>query len=341
MILHLKEMLSKCGLTAFIVSVFHHAVVLLLLTDGCKGQSQVVGPSQPVIVRVGDDVLLPCNLKPVTDAVSMTLEWSRPDLNPRFVHVWHEGKDLHDEQHSSYKGRTSLSIERLKHGDISLKLSKVKLSDNGKYRCYLPHLKKDSFAELVVGASSSPAISLLGTDTSISGVVLQCESKGWYPQPEVFWLDGEGNLLSAEPTATVRGPDGLYTVSSRVTVEKRHSNNFTCRVRQPNINQTRETNIIVPGDFFIAQCISVAHIAISWAVSFTCVLAVVFVVWKWRQNETKNKTKTQREEQQLIGYNNMVDTLKEQEQQLKNQKDELESHKEATQELVLNTVVLF
>ncbi|CAK6983424.1 butyrophilin-like protein 1, partial [Scomber scombrus] len=102
-------------------------------------------------------------------------------------------------------------------------------------------------------ASSSPAISLLGTDTSISGVVLQCESKGWYPEPEVFWTDGEGNFLSAGPTETVRGPDGLYTVSSRVTVEKRQSNNFTCRVRQHNINQTRETNIIVPGDFFIAE----------------------------------------------------------------------------------------
>ncbi|CAK6976817.1 butyrophilin subfamily 3 member A2-like, partial [Scomber scombrus] len=215
-------------------------------------QTQVVGPSQPVIVRVGDDVILPCNLKPATDAVSMTLEWARPDLNPRFVHMWHEGKDLQDEQHPSYKGRTSLSSERLKHGDVSLKLSKVKLSDNGKYRCYFPYLKKDSFAELVVGASSSPAISLVGVDTSISGVVLQCESKGWYPEPEVIWLDGEGNLLSAGPTETVRGPDGLYTVSSRVTVEKKHNNNFTCRVRQPNINQTRKTHIIVPGDFFIA-----------------------------------------------------------------------------------------
>ena len=67
----------------------------------------------------------------------------------------------------------------------------------------------------------------------------------------MFWLDGEGNLLSAGPTETVRGPDDLYTVSSRVTVEKRHNNNFTCRVQQNNINQTRETHIIVPGRDYI------------------------------------------------------------------------------------------
>ncbi|XP_053199174.1 butyrophilin-like protein 10 [Scomber japonicus] len=241
--LQMKEMLSKYGLSAFSVSIFHHAVVLLLLPDCCGGQSQVVGPPQPVTATVGDDVMLPCILKPATDAVGITLEWARPDLKPRFVHVWHKGQDFQVNQHPSYKGRTSLSIERLKHGDVSLNLSKVKLSDNGKYRCYLPDLKKDSFVELVVGTSSSPAISLAGIDTSV--MMLRCESKGWYPEPEVIWLDGEGNLLSAEPTETIRAPDDLYTVSSRVTVETRNSN-ITCRI-QNNINQTRDTHFIVSG----------------------------------------------------------------------------------------------
>nr|XP_029131731.1 butyrophilin subfamily 2 member A2-like isoform X2 [Labrus bergylta] len=79
-----------------------------------------------------------------------------------------------------------------------------------------------------------------------SGVLLECESADWYPEPEMFWLDGEGNLLSAEPTETVRGPDGLYTVSSRVTVEKRHGRKFTCRVTQRKINQTREKHLTIP-----------------------------------------------------------------------------------------------
>ncbi|XP_042256671.1 butyrophilin-like protein 1 [Thunnus maccoyii] len=320
--LHLKDRLSKSGLTAFSVSVFHHAVVLILLTDCCGGLSQVIGPSQPVIVTVGDDIILPCHLKPATDAVGMTLEWARPDLNPRFVHVWHEGQDLQINQHPSYKGRTSLSVEKLKHGDISLKLSRVKLSDNGKYRCYFPDLNKDSTVQLVVGTASSPVISLAGIDTSSSRVVLQCESKGWYPEPEVFWLDGEGNLLSAGPTETVRGPDVLYTVSSRVTVEKRHNNNFTCRVQQNNINQTRETHIIVPDDFFIAPCSSAACITVSLFACFMCVLAVVFAVWKWRQNKTKSKT--QREKLRLLAESGMVDTLKEQKDELKLQKEEIE-----------------
>ncbi|XP_067436364.1 butyrophilin subfamily 3 member A2-like [Thunnus thynnus] len=339
MMLHLKERLSKSGLTAFSVSVFHHAVVLILLTYCCEGLSQVIGPSQPVIVTVGDDIILPCHLKPATDAVGMTFEWARPDLNPRFVHVWHEGQDLQVHQHPSYRGRTSLSVEKLKHGDISLKLSKVKLSDNGKYRCYFPNMNEDSTVQLVVGTASSPVISLAGIDTSSSGVVLQCESKGWYPKPEVFWLDGEGNLLPAGPTETVRGPDDLYTVSSRVTVEKRHNNNFTCRVQQNNINQTRETHIIVPDDFFIAPRSSAASITISLVACFMCVLAVVFAVWKWRQNKTKSKTR--REEQRLLEERRMVDTLKEQTLELKKQKDVLKVYKAQIEKLVEEQEELF
>lgn len=115
------------------------------------GQSQGVGASQTIVAVVGEDVILPCRLEPAADVVSKSLEWGRPDLEPRFVHVWHEGQNLLVNQNPSYKGRTSLSIEKLRHGDLSLKLSAVKHSDNGIYRCYFPSQSKESTVELFVG----------------------------------------------------------------------------------------------------------------------------------------------------------------------------------------------
>ncbi|XP_026225119.1 butyrophilin-like protein 2, partial [Anabas testudineus] len=213
-----------------------------------ESQPQVVGPPQPVVTIVGEHIILPCHLEPAVDARSMAVEWTRPDLKPRLVLVWRAGQKLNlDDENPSYRGRTSLLTDKLKSGDISLKLSKVRLSDRGKYKCYVPTLNRDSVFELVVGAVLSPVISLVEIDKDSETVVLQCESKGWYPEPELLWLDAEGKILSAGPTETVRGPDDLYTVSSRVTVEKRHSNNITCRVQQRNINQTRETQIKVTG----------------------------------------------------------------------------------------------
>ncbi|XP_022621196.1 butyrophilin subfamily 3 member A2-like isoform X1 [Seriola dumerili] len=279
--LHLK------GLGAIGALVFHHTLVLVLLTRRCEGESQVIGPSQPIVAAVGDDVVLPCHLEPAVDASSMTVEWTRPDLSPRFVHVWRDGVELENKKHPSYVGRTSVSVNKLKLGDVSLKLSRVKLSDEGTYRCFVPTLNRESTVTLVVGAVSSLIISLMRTEND--GVVLQCESKGWYPEPELLWLDGEGKLLSAGRTKTVRGPDDLYTVSSRVTVEKRHSNSFTCRVQQKIINQTREIQIHVPDDIFIAFSRPELYLTIFVAVGFLSILAVFFAVWKWRQNKRKMK----------------------------------------------------
>ncbi|KAK2863352.1 hypothetical protein Q5P01_002885 [Channa striata] len=116
--------------------------------------------------------------------------------------------------------------------------------------------------------------------------MLQCESKGWYPEPEVLWLDGEGHVLSAGPTETVRGPDDLYTVSSRVTVDKRHGNTFTCRVQQTNINQTRETHIKVTDGFFDAQssgCPATIGLGVTLAFSILSILSLGLILCRKRK----------------------------------------------------------
>ncbi|XP_049922682.1 butyrophilin subfamily 3 member A2-like [Epinephelus moara] len=267
-------------------------VICLFLTKYCKGQSQLMGSPQPIVATVGDNIILPCHLEPAVDVAAMTLEWTRSDLKSTFAFVWRAEKEVTKTISPSYKGRTSLFTDELERGNISLKLSDVRPSDAGRYKCYIPDMLKGSFIELVVGAASSPVISLAGIDRDKGGVVLQCESAGWHPEPEVLWLDGEGKLLSAGPTETVRGPDDLYTVSSRVTVEKRHSNSFTCRVQQRNINQTRETHIQVPDDFFKVQSSSssiTTSLAVSLAVCILLILFLSFFAWKWRQMKIKTE----------------------------------------------------
>ncbi|KAM6960406.1 butyrophilin subfamily 3 member A2-like [Tautogolabrus adspersus] len=259
---------------------------LLLLPQRCEGLLEVIGSPLPILAIVGDDIILPCHLKPAINAASETVEWTRPDLEPRFVHVWRSGQELLDAQHPSYEGRTSLFINELKNGNISLKLSKVRLSDKGKYRCFLPTSDKHSTIELVFGSVSLPTVSI---SKASSGVVLQCESEGWYPEPEVLWQDSEGILLSAGSTETVRGPDGLYTVSSKVTVERRPNNMFTCRVTQNNINQTREAHIHVPDELFMVQSSYIILITICVGVCVVLIVAVVVLVVRKHGQNKKNK----------------------------------------------------
>ena len=119
-------------------------------TVSSSGLSRVITPSHPIVASPGGDIILPCHLEPAADAVSMTVEWTRPDLEPRFVHLWRSGQELLNDQNVAFKGRTFLFINKLKQGDLSLKLSEVKFSDEGTYRCFMPMLNTDSTVQLVV-----------------------------------------------------------------------------------------------------------------------------------------------------------------------------------------------
>ncbi|XP_030608874.1 butyrophilin subfamily 1 member A1-like [Archocentrus centrarchus] len=263
------------------------------------GSIQLVGSSQPTVALVGDDIMLPCYLDPSMNASDRTVEWTKHGLEPRFVYVWRDGGELESKKNPSYKGRTSLSIHKLKHGDVSLNLLRVKLSDRGRFRCFVPDIS-ETLIELVVGVVSSPVI--VSIQKAEAGVTLQCESAGWYPEPELLWLDAEGNLLSAGPTETLRGPDDLSTVSSRVTVEKRHSNNITCRVQQKIINQSRETHIYISDDFFTAPPGSAVYVSflIILVLSVLCILAVIFICWMQKRKASYQLTSCSRAQRVLL-----------------------------------------
>uniref|UniRef100_A0AAX7SCT6 Ig-like domain-containing protein n=2 Tax=Astatotilapia calliptera TaxID=8154 RepID=A0AAX7SCT6_ASTCA len=283
------------GLFTLRLSSFINAALSLTLLF-CRGYSQEA-PTKQIVALLGDDVVLPCFLKTPVDASQLQLEWARTHLTPGFIYMWEKNKENVELKQPSYIGRTSLSFYKPEHGNISLTLSKVQLSDQGPYRCLIPKLGQRSYVHLIVGSASTPVMKVMSNVSS--RVVLQCESAGWYPEPELLWLDGEGNLLSAGPTETLRGPDDLYTVSSRVTVEKRHSNNITCRVQQRNTNQSRETHIHVPGSA-VRKEPSATFIIVIVGLLWIC--TVVTVVWNFipskkpdpKEIETEKKTTKQK-----------------------------------------------
>uniref|UniRef100_A0A3B4F6H1 Ig-like domain-containing protein n=1 Tax=Pundamilia nyererei TaxID=303518 RepID=A0A3B4F6H1_9CICH len=92
-------------------------------------QSQLIGPLQPIIATAGEGITLPCHLVPGENVTPMTLEWTRPQI---------------------YLCRSSLFTDELKHGNVSLKLSKVKPADEGRYRCYIPDKDEEAFIDLMM-----------------------------------------------------------------------------------------------------------------------------------------------------------------------------------------------
>ncbi|XP_022616831.1 CD276 antigen-like [Seriola dumerili] len=135
---------------------------LLLASVSCspvKGAHQIIGSSQPIITAPGDDVILPCHLDPPLDLRRFTVEWSKPDLKPDpsdplgwvdYVHLYRYGREDLEMKLLSYVSRTKLFTDELKRGNISLKILNVTSADEGRYRCFIPKLKRGSIIRLVV-----------------------------------------------------------------------------------------------------------------------------------------------------------------------------------------------
>uniref|UniRef100_A0A8K9VAP9 Ig-like domain-containing protein n=1 Tax=Oncorhynchus mykiss TaxID=8022 RepID=A0A8K9VAP9_ONCMY len=262
-------------------------ISLLLETE----TSHVVSPD-PVVAVADDDVILPCSLLNFTKSAGLIVKWSRSNLKDptgkdKVVHFYRDARDSNVDQDESYRGRTSL-LKELKNGNVSLKLSRVKLSDEGNYMCYIlvpePNsLVHETVIQLIVVAVSNPVISINGTKGS--GVVLKCEAKSWYPKPEMNWLDSERQVLPAGSAETHRDTEGLYIVRRHVTVNKNVTNTFTCRVQLQKFNFTRETEYNVPDEMF--PTVPWVWIAVPVLIVCVCGLVVGFMWIKYQKLRKK------------------------------------------------------
>ncbi|XP_055012494.1 butyrophilin subfamily 3 member A3-like [Boleophthalmus pectinirostris] len=249
----------------------------------CRGQT-LIGSSQPILTRIGEDAILTCFLKPPRDVAASTLEWTRPDLQPRFVFVW-QNKEIKDIKNKQFENRVFLYQDALKHGDVSLKLMNVKPKDSGVYRCFIPALREETSIRLIVASSSPVVVSVASVDVWGSGVVLQCASGGWFPEPELWWLDSEGALLSVEHSVSVS--DGLYEVSSRMSVEQ--SGTFSCTVNQSSTNLSEKNSVQVEDDVFGVKIFPVFIVLTVGLVVFAGA-AIILLLFLLRA--TKQKTQT-------------------------------------------------
>ncbi|XP_073721180.1 butyrophilin subfamily 1 member A1-like [Misgurnus anguillicaudatus] len=256
-------------------------MIIIGITDSTADQFAVVGPVDPLIVVSGEDVILPCSLKPNISAVNMRVKWFRLDLKDSVVHLYENHEDKNTNQLQSYRERTEVFKDELQKGNTSLKLSRVQISDEGLYKCLIQSKTNydDITVDLIVEAvGSHPLITVDGFDVS-GGLHLQCESKGWNPEPELVWLDSEGVTLTSESTDKQRETDG-FRVKRMITVYNRDSK-YHCRVIMRH--HMMETEIITSSKMFNSWSSSV--ILISVGSVFIVITAVLIIVCVYRHRE--------------------------------------------------------
>ncbi|KAJ8278830.1 hypothetical protein COCON_G00058960 [Conger conger] len=224
-------------------SVCPYLILLILHQTSRSEMFQLLGPAGPVIAVVGEDVVLPTHLKPNISAEDMRIEWFRPQHRDPLVHLYLLGESRNEPQNPSYSGRTALFPEELREGNTSLRLSRVQVSDEGQYSCYIQSKSDNNYRIMV-----SLEVRAVGTEPVIfreadegGEVGLLCESKGWYPQPDLIWQDSGGHNLTTEKPEILRDSLSLIAIRTRVVIKREGSRRFTCRVLQQKLHEEKVT----------------------------------------------------------------------------------------------------
>ncbi|XP_041821017.1 butyrophilin subfamily 2 member A2-like [Chelmon rostratus] len=264
--------------------------VLALLLYSTGGAVEDSAP-QKIVAFAGKRITLPCHINASNDLP--TLEWSKEGPGDNIAFLYRDGCETHEMKSQDFQHRTNLFINELTNGNISLMISDVQLSDAGRYTCTIVRHKTPMKVvqwELVVVAVSEPKLSVVPPVDD--GVTLQCEANCWFPEPEITFLDNQGNDISAENSYTDRDSSGCFNAKRSLTLQT-HTKRIVCRVQQPETNETRLAEIYLPNEPTMSCTVP---ISIAAAVPVVlCAILLVCICRKWGNSAEGQKSPVTRQ----------------------------------------------
>ncbi|XP_053760803.1 myelin-oligodendrocyte glycoprotein isoform X3 [Panthera pardus] len=178
-------------------------LLLLQLSFSYAGQFRVIGPGHPIRALVGDEAELPCRMHPGKNATGMEVGWYRPPFS-RVVHLYRNGRDQDAEQAPEYRGRTELLKDNMGEGKVTLRIRKVRFSDEGGFTCFFRDhsYQEEAAMELKVEDLAGPRLPLPAAQTERQEVALDLQSDS----PEGPRGLGTENLPSGGGSTVKPGP---------------------------------------------------------------------------------------------------------------------------------------
>ncbi|XP_053904316.1 butyrophilin subfamily 1 member A1-like [Malaclemys terrapin pileata] len=247
-----------------------------------SAQFTVTGPDHPVTASLGGEAILPCHLSPRMSAENMEVRWFR-SMYSEVVHLYHDGQDQYGEEMLEYRRRTVLLKDDITNGRVFLRIRNVRPSDDGQYTCFFQSgvAYEEALLELqVADMGSAPVISVVGHQDG--GIRVVCQSSGWYPQPKAQWKDHQGQLLPSASEEIIPEANGLFQTEISIVLTEESNQKVSCCVRNPRLNQERESVISIAEPFF--PRVNPSKVALWVILSLLAVLMALAGYCFWRRH---------------------------------------------------------
>ncbi|NXS45534.1 BT3A2 protein, partial [Balaeniceps rex] len=218
------------------------------------GQYQIIPPDKPVIGVIGKGVILPCQLNVKIIPERLFVQWIFTGNSKTIDVTTYDGKNTYKPVHEgeTYQGRTNFFQSEFNKGNVSLHLKNVVLSDKGKYTCsvFFENWYDEVVVDLDVAAKGDESSVFLDGHVG-QGIGLTCKSQGWFPEPNIVWLNSKGQTRKEEVTTqSTKTSSGVFDVVSSMNLEPGSDKEVSCRVVNNLLNTMCESRVLISDVFF-------------------------------------------------------------------------------------------
>ncbi|XP_052573146.1 selection and upkeep of intraepithelial T-cells protein 2-like [Peromyscus californicus insignis] len=232
----------------------------------------VTGLTRPVLTPLGGTLEISCQLSPPQHAQHMEIRWFRNHYTQP-VYLYRDGKDLHGETISKYVERTELLKDPIGKGKVTLRIFNVTVDDDGPYRCFFKdgEFYEEHITEVKVTVTSSD-IQILMHSPNTKGVMLECHSGGWFPQPHMEWRNSKGEIIPATSKSHSQDGNKLFNMTMALFIEANSHRNVTCYFQNCLTHQEESISIVLSGELFSWKCVWM------WIMSMIASVLIAFLV---------------------------------------------------------------
>ncbi|XP_036302456.1 selection and upkeep of intraepithelial T-cells protein 8-like isoform X1 [Pipistrellus kuhlii] len=203
-------------------------------------------PTGHLVAMVGGQTEFSCQLSPPQSAKHMEVSWFKGDHSTsKLVHLYRDGHEVKGKASSEYVDRTEFVKEAIGEGKVTLRLHNIRVSDNGTYQC---SFKDSNFSNV---ASMDLNVAALGLETQIHiqapgihGLMVECNSGGWFPQPQMVCRDSKGEVIPHSSLSYSQDGAGLFHIKMTL-LRYKSQGDMICYIRNPLSDEEKQIKIIL------------------------------------------------------------------------------------------------